>query len=149
MSRFPAPSFVAPVLAVTATAWTWATILVGLRVAPGEVPLGGSSYHTEYLDTAWWAASGLGLAVALVAAAFSWSWGLLAVVTTTAAQWYGVTVSNQRLVDDGWGSGLEVLGYVVPIAWAILGLVAVAVSALVRWSLRRSADRRTATAASP
>ena len=55
-------------------------------------------------------------------------------------QWLAMGEVMERYAERGWGDGLEVLGYLVPIQTALVGAVGVLVGALVGGGVRRRND---------
>ncbi len=107
--------------------------LVGLASASGVTRLSRNDYDTEFLHP-----STLMVALGLVVPVFccAWLWpraggaAVLAAVVPQVATAHRVV---SRYQESGWGDGLEVLSYLLPI---IVG-VACAIAALAGWGLRR------------
>ena len=109
-----------------------AATAAALAAASGVTPLGGNSYDTEFIDGGLYALSWLslvGLAVAAWWAAVPAVLGLVGVVAVTTA---GMAVTVRRYAESGWGSGLEYLGFVVPVGLLLVGSAALAVVVAVR-----------------
>jgi len=138
------PKGLAPILAVLSSLLTWGLVLIALHEAPGATLVSGTTYDTEFIHSGWYGLTVIGLALVVATAALSGGWGLGAVVVTVAAQWYAAAETVARYQESGWGDGLEVFAYLAPIGWAIVGLLAVGLSVIIRWGMRRDAARRAA-----
>ncbi|MDP9821340.1 hypothetical protein [Nocardioides massiliensis] len=132
-------------LAVTALTVLAHVMLVVLALdrAAGVVLLDAqtSSWGVEYVDTGFWNAAWLLVPLAGVAAAL-WVWGgVLTVVLAVAAHTVAATTTIQRYHADDWGSGLEELSYFWPLGHLVLGVIVVAVGAIIGRAHRRSRAR--------
>ena len=129
--------------------------VVALDLAAGVTRPRGRCCKTEFIDTptlGW-----LWLLYPLVALAAAWSWrlALLAVPGIAVPQWLAMDVVMDRYAESGWGDGLEVLGYAVPVVAAVIGVVSVWVGSsvpatFVGWrSPRASGPVRATSSSSP
>ena len=130
----------AAVLSAAAFAATVVIVLVALAVASGArlQPGSDSSYDTEFVDMgvlqlSWFVVPLLG-----VAAASSVRVALLGTTAVSVTQFLAMAETVHRYRESGWGDGLEVLGYLFPIALTAVALVAV----LVGWLVGRASRRR-------
>lgn len=127
-------------LVVLVAAASTAVALVALDLASGVTRPRGRCCQTEFIDTrtlGW-----LWLLYPLVALAAAWSWrlALLGVPGLAVPQWLAINAVMDRYDESGWGDGLEVLGYLLPIQTAVIGTVAVMVGSSVGSGLRRRRD---------
>ncbi|MBS2936256.1 hypothetical protein KDN32_00695 [Nocardioides sp. J2M5] len=135
MTTLRARSVWTAALAATAAAVAWSGTAVALAVAPGVTVLGGDTYDTEFIDGPFYLmAALLSLGLVAVAAAWSWRWAVAGLLASVGALTWGAAVCVRRYADSGWGDGLEVLVYVVPLGVAVAGLVLVT---LIPWLRRR------------
>lgn len=119
-------------LAIAAAAVAWAGTALALAVASGVTHRGGDSYDTEFISSpVYLLAAAASVVLAGAAAWWSWRWAVGGLVLAVAGLVWGGTVTVDRYADSGWGDGLEVLVYVVPFGAAVVGLVAIALTALL------------------
>lgn len=127
-----------PVLLVlVATVASVAIALVALDLATGVTRPRGRCCRTEFIDRRtlellWLLHPLLGLTAAL-----SWRLAMLGVSGVAVPQWLAMREVVERYADSGWGDGLEVLGYLMPIQTAFFGSVAVFLGALIGGAARR------------
>lgn len=127
----------AAVLSVAAFAASVVIALVALSVASGETLLPGStnSYDTEFIDMTVMQLSWVVVPLLGFAAASSAPIALLGTAGMSVSQFLAMAETVRRYEESGWADGLEVLGYLFPIALTLATLVAV----LVGWLLGRGA----------
>ncbi len=114
-------------LAALAGVLSLAIALLGLALADGVTVVGRNSYGTEFLDPRVLYAIPLLLPLIALAAHHSARIGTLALVAATVPLGYAIEESNRRLMESGWGSGLEVLAWLIPIGFLIAGAFAVVI----------------------
>jgi hypothetical protein len=133
----------AAVLSAAAFAATVVIVLVALAVASGDTLLPGSetSHSTEFIDEAVLQLSWLVVPVLAVAAASSVRVALLGTAAVAVTQFLAMAETVHRYRESGWGDGLEVLGYLFPIALTVVTLGAVLVGWLVGRRSRRGQDQ--------
>ncbi len=135
MTTLPGRSVWTAALAAAAALVAWSGTAAALVVAPGVTLLGGDTYDTEFIDGPFYlAAALLSLGLVAVTAAWSWRWAVAGLLASVGALTWGASVCVRRYAESGWGDGLEVLVYVVPLGIAVTGLGLVA---LIRWLGRR------------
>lgn len=101
----------------------------------------GRCCQTEFIDEKTLGFLWLLFPVLALAAVWSLRLGLLGVLGIAVPQWLAMGEVMDRYAESGWGSGLEVFGYLLPILTALIGAVAVLVGALVGGALRRRQNR--------
>ena len=89
------------------------------------------SYSTEYLNYSLFPLALLLLPVLGFAAALSVRVSLFGVAGVAVTQFWAVGEGNSRLVEAGWGQGLEVLAFAIPLGTTLLGLLAVVVGGIL------------------
>lgn len=137
--RFVRASAVSAVAVATSTV----IVLVALAVASGATLQPGSdtSYDTEFIDPlvlqlSWVVAPLLGLA-----AFFSARVALLGLALVAVSQFWAMTETVARYDESGWSDGLEVLGYLFPIALTVVAVGCVAIGGFVGRRSRRRQDQ--------
>jgi hypothetical protein len=134
----------APLLLVLlATAASVAIALAALDLAAGVTRPRGRCCQTEFIDEKTLDFLWLLFPVLALAAVWSWRLALLGVLGIAVPQWLAMGEVMDRYAESGWGSGLEVFGYLVPIQTAFIGAVSVLVGALVGRGVRRRRNRET------
>jgi hypothetical protein len=118
-------------IVVVSVAASAALMLAGLATATGEVLVDPDmqSYSTEYFNFAVYPLALVLVPLLGLAAAYSGRVALLGVLGVGLTQVWGIKEGNNRLAEAGWGSGLEVLAFALPIGTAVLALAAVAIGA--------------------
>ena len=113
------------------TAASVGTAIAALDLASGVTRTRGGCCETEFIDGT--TLHLLWLLYPVIAAAGYWSWrtALLGVAGVALPQWLAMNEVMDRYAESGWGDGLEVLGYLLPIQVAVLASGAVLVGALV------------------
>jgi hypothetical protein len=101
---------------------------LALALARGVVPLGGSSYRTEFISPWWWLAFLL-VPVPGVVARTRAATAAAATAALVVPQFAAAAVVVGRYRSSGWGDGLEVFAYAHPL---LLTLVTGTLVALVR-----------------
>lgn len=130
------------VLVLLAVAASVAMALVALDLAAGVTRPGGRCCETEFIDERTLGFRWLLFPVLALAAFWSWRLALVGVLAITVAQWLAMAEVMDRYAESRWSSGLEVLGYLVPIQTALVGTVAVVAGALVGALASRPRRRR-------
>ena len=100
--------------------------VLALATARGVVPLGGSSFETEFISPWWWLAFLLAPLPA-VAARRRAATGLAAGAALVVPQFVAAAVCVQRYRSSGWSDGLEVFAYLHPLLLTVVAGVLVAV----------------------
>ena len=107
-------------------------VLVALDLASGEqVRRDGTCCDVEFLDHGVLQLTWLLFPVVGLAGWLSVRGALVAVLGLTVPQWLAQNEVVGRYDRSGWGDGLEVLGYAVPLGVLVLSLVMVAVGGLL------------------
>ena len=128
----------APLAATGAAAVAWAGTALALAQASGVTHLGRDSYDTEFIEATTYDLAALAaVLLAGLAARRSWRLAVGGLAVAVAGLVWGGTVTVDRYADSGWGDGLEVVVYLVPLGAAVVGLAAIAV--IARLSRRRDA----------
>ncbi|NEM06849.1 hypothetical protein GCU54_12610 [Geodermatophilus normandii] len=125
-SRPDLPAALAVVVAVLAVSAGIAAL--ALALAQGVVPLGGSSYRTEFISPWWWLAFLL-VPVPAVAARTRAATAAAATAALVVPQFAAAAVVVGRYRSSGWSDGLEVFAFGHPL---LLTLVTAILVALVR-----------------
>jgi len=134
----PRRHLVASGLVLLVTLSSVALVLVALDQALGErVRPDGSCCDVEFIDYGLLQLAWLLFPVLGVAAWFSARVALVGILGMVVPQWLAQNEVVERYDQSGWGDGLEVLGYVIPIGVLVLGAVTVLVGWLVGRSRRR------------
>lgn len=128
-------------LVLLATGASVAIALLALDLAAGVTRVRGRCCETEFIDATTLGLLWLLAPVVALAAVSSWRLALLGVVGVVVPQWLAMVEVMDRYAESGWGDGLEVLGFLVPIQAALVGAVAVVGGALVGQGVRRRQDR--------
>lgn len=136
-TRFPARFLMAGGLAALAAVGSLVLSLLSLGLAEGVTAIDATSYETEFIDPTMLRLIPLLLPVIAFAAYHSARVGAVALVAAAVPLAYAVQVSIQRTDEAGFGSGLEMLSWVIPVGFAAAGLVAVVVGALIGHARRR------------
>lgn len=132
----------APLLLILlAAAASVAIALVALDLAAGVTRPRGRCCETEFIDASTLRFLWLLHPVLALAAVWSWRLALLGVPGVAVPQWLAMGKVMDRYAESGWGDGLEVFGYLVPIQTAFIGAVPVLVGALVDGGVRRRRNR--------
>ena len=120
-------------LSVLAVVASTAIVLVALAVASGAQPRPGSgtSYDTEFVDMAVLHLSWLLAPLLGVTAFFSARVALLGVAGVAISQFLAMAETVHRYDESEWSDGLQVLGYLFPIAVTACCLGSVAIGWLV------------------
>lgn len=127
-------------LVLLAVAASVVIAVVALDLAAGVTRPRGRCCETEFIDGKTLRLLWLLHPVLALAAAWSWRWAVLGVLGVAVPQWLAMDEVMNRYAESGWGDGLEVLGYLVPIQTAFVGGVSVLVGALVGGGARRRKD---------
>lgn len=123
---------VAALAALVATLASVVIVLVALDQASGEqLRPGGDCCDVEFIDAGVLQLTWLLFPVLGASAWFSVRVALAGLVGMVVPQWLAMTETITRYDRSGWGDGLEVLGYVIPLGVLVLGAVAVLVGGLV------------------
>lgn len=104
--------------AVSSLATVASTFLARLALdrASGVTRPRGRCCETEFIDAAVVNMSWLLVPALAVAAAFSARVAIIGLVGVAVPQFWAMSVTVERYKDSGWGQGLEVLGYLSPLA---------------------------------
>lgn len=133
----PRRHLVSAALAVLVTVASVALVLLALDQAIGErANPDGSCCEVEFIDYRILQLTWLLFPLLGVAAAFSVRVSLVALLGMTVPQWLAMNEVIARYDRSGWGDGLEMLGYAVPLGVLALGVVTVLVGGLVGRSRR-------------
>ena len=123
---------VAAALVLFVTLASIAVVLVALDQALGErVGPDGSCCDVDFIDYGLLQLTWLLFPVLGVAAWFSARVALAGIVGMTVPQWLATNEVIDRYYRSGWGDGLEVLGYAIPLGVLVLGGVTVLVGGLL------------------
>ncbi|HET6153452.1 MAG TPA: hypothetical protein VFE15_10870 [Marmoricola sp.] len=139
--RSQTPAIWSVIVAVATTAAGFVIAAWSLAAASGVTRLSENDYSTEFIDPGISGLLFLLLVPIAVAAYLHLSGGLIGASGLTIAYVWAMAVCVQRYSESGWGSGLEVLGYVGP---CFLGLMAFGIVGLARLAAyrTRARDRR-------
>ena len=119
-------------LALLVAVASTAIVLVALDLATGEqVRRDGTCCDVEFLEYRVLQLTWLLFPLVGVAAWFSVRGALVAVIGMTVPQWLAQHEVVARYDRSGWGDGLEVLGYAVPLGVLVLAVVMVVVGGLL------------------
>jgi hypothetical protein len=130
--RLPPRHRVALVLALLATLASFAVVVAALGLADGEeVRRNGLCCDVELLDYTVLQLTWLIFPLVAGAAWFSGRVAPLAVLGMAVPQWFAAHEVVARYQRSGWGDGLEVLAYAVPLGVLVLAAVVALVAALV------------------
>lgn len=128
---------IALVLVLAAVAASVAIAVVALDLAAGVTRPRGRCCRTEFIDGQTLRLLWLPILLLAVAAGWSWRLALAGALAVAVPQWLAMNEVMDRYARSGWGDGLEVLGYLLPIQTAVFGAISVTVGALVGARLRR------------
>lgn len=132
-------------LAGLAVLVAWAGTALALAVAGGATRVGGadsSSYDTEFIQEGVYLGAAVVATVILGAAAVRrWVPAALGLAGSVAGLLWGAVETVHRYRESGWGDGLEVFIFIVPIGTALLGGVVVTVVHLLARTKRDAAPR--------
>lgn len=124
------PWVAAVVLAVLGVAAAWLGTEWALSSADGAVVLVDGStdhYQLEFIDRSiYWTAALAGVIAVGLSALYRWQAAAAGLVAVVAGLVWGAAVCVQRYRDSGWGDGLTLVVYVVPILTAVVGSAVVA-----------------------
>jgi hypothetical protein len=126
-------------LSVVAVLASAVVVLVALAAASGvtERPGPETCCDTEFIDDAVLQLSWLVVPLLGVAAALSVRVALLGTAAVSVTQFLAMAETVHRYRESGWSDGLEVLGFLFPIALTVVALGAV----LVGWLVGRRSPR--------
>lgn len=127
------PDTIAATLTVITAA---ASVIVGwvsLSTAPGVTALGDGEFSTEFANAgamawAWW----LPIAAAASAYCAGARWGLATAAAATVPQIVVAAIVVNRYAASGFGDGLEVLAYLLPIGVFCCGAALAGIGLLLR-----------------
>jgi hypothetical protein len=133
----------AVLLSVVAVLASAVVVLVALAVASGVTlrPEPETCCNTEFIDEAVLQLSWLVVPLLGVAAASSARVALLGTTGVAVTQFLAMAETVHRYRESGWSDGLEVLGFLFPIALTVVALGAVLVGWLVGSRSRRRQDQ--------
>ena len=114
---------------------------LALKTASGATLIEGDNYNVEFIDRSISTFVLLTLAPIWMAAMRSVVWAFVGVVGVTAAVTWGVSVEVRLLAEGGWSIGLEIAGYLWPVAVFAMGCGAIVCGVALRRGLERQ-DRR-------
>ena len=116
------------------TAGSVGIAVAALHLAAGVTRARGGCCETEFIDGTTLHLLWLLYPLVAVAAYWSWSTALVGVAGLAVPQWLAMNEVMERYAETGWGDGLEVLGYLLPVQVAVLASAAVLLGA---WAGRR------------
>ena len=133
----------AVLLSVVAVLASAVVVLVALAGASGvtERPETETCCDTEFIDDAVLQLSWLVVPLLGVAAVFSVRAALIGTAAVSVTQFLAMAETVHRYRESGWSDGLEVLGFLFPIALTVVALGAVLVGWLVGRRSRRGQDQ--------
>lgn len=133
---------IALALALLVTAASVAIVLLALDRASGEQLRGpGECCDVEFIDHRVLQLTWVLFPVIGAAAWFSTRVALVGLVGMVVPQWLAMDEVVDRYDRSGWGEGLEVLWYAVPVGVLVLGGLAVLVAGLLGGRSRRRRDQ--------